>query len=141
MFADRFADGFTDNGRASAFAAFTAQPFFVSTRACGPGSSNRRGWRRGTQPSAARRPASRVATLSASAESAGQQPQAPPQQPPPPPPAIGLGIDGAPRPVNATVDNSFTVSSWPCGQVVGADASAMGRLTSKVSPQARHRNS
>jgi hypothetical protein len=41
----------------------------------------------------------------------------------------------------ATVDSSFTVSSWPAGQAAGADASRIGRLTSNVSPQARQRNS
>jgi hypothetical protein len=35
----------------------------------------------------------------------------------------------------------LTVSPWPCGQEVGAEASRIGRLTSNVSPQARHRNS
>ena len=37
--------------------------------------------------------------------------------------------------------SSFTVSSCPCGQAAGADDSFIGRLTSKVSPQARQRNS
>jgi len=70
--------------------------------------------------------------------SAGQQPQAPPQQPPP-----WAGAEGAAAPprATATVESSLTVSSWPCGQAAGADASLIGRLTSKVSPQARHRNS
>ena len=73
----------------------------------------------------------------------GQQPHAPPQQPPPPPPpAVGAGAPAPPpRPVTATVDNSFTVSAWPCGHEVGAEASRIGRLTSNVSPQARQRNS
>jgi len=71
---------------------------------------------------------------------ARQQPQAPPQQPPPPP-AEGDGAAVPPRPVTATVDNSFTVSSWPCGQAAGTAASRIGRLTSNVSPQARHRYS
>jgi hypothetical protein len=39
------------------------------------------------------------------------------------------------------VDSSFTVSSCPCGQAAGAEDSLIGRLTSKVSPQARQRNS
>jgi hypothetical protein len=43
--------------------------------------------------------------------------------------------------LTATAEISFTVSSCPAGQVAGADASAMGRLTSKVAPQARQRNS
>ena len=68
-----------------------------------------------------------------------QQPQAPPQQPPPPP----AGTDGAlpPRPVTATVERSLTVSMCPCGQLAGAEASAIGRFSSKVSPQARQRKS
>lgn len=37
--------------------------------------------------------------------------------------------------------SSFTVSSCPWGQAAGADDSLIGRLTSKVSPQARQRNS
>jgi hypothetical protein len=67
-----------------------------------------------------------------------RQPQAPPQQPPPPEPA-----DGRPdaRPPTETVDSSFTVSSWPCGQVHGAEDSAIGRFSSNVSPQARQRYS
>ncbi len=71
---------------------------------------------------------------------AGQQPQEPPQQPPPPLGAEGMGAP-PPRPVTATVDSSLTVSAWPCGHSVGADASRIGRLTSKVSQQARQRNS
>jgi hypothetical protein len=39
----------------------------------------------------------------------------------------------------AKVVSSLTVSSWPIGQVAGADASAIGRETSNVSPQLRHR--
>lgn len=39
------------------------------------------------------------------------------------------------------MDSSFTVSSWPEGQVAGAEASAIGRFTSNVSPHARQRNS
>ena len=69
----------------------------------------------------------------------GQQPQAPPQQPPPPPPPAGMGGGLPPRPVTATVERSLTVSEWPCGHAVGTAASRIGRLTSKVSPQARHR--
>ncbi len=63
------------------------------------------------------------------------QPQAPPQQPPP------RGAAGPDRPPTATVDRSFTVSSWPCGQAQGADDSLIGRVSSKVSSQARHRYS
>jgi hypothetical protein len=39
------------------------------------------------------------------------------------------------------VDSSFTVSSWPWGQAQGADDSLIGRVRSKVSPQARQRYS
>lgn len=46
-----------------------------------------------------------------------------------------------PRPVTATVESSLTVSAWPCGQLAGSPDSVIGRLTSKVSPQARQRNS
>src|SRR5277367_2347083 len=71
------------------------------------------------------------------------QPQEPPQQPPPPPSAAGGALDDEPlaRPPTATVDSSLTVSSWPCGQAAGAPDSLIGRVTRKVSPQARQRNS
>jgi hypothetical protein len=36
---------------------------------------------------------------------------------------------------------SFTVSRCPAGQVAGADASAIGLVTSNVSPQVRQRKS
>jgi len=66
------------------------------------------------------------------------QPQAPPQQPPPPP-------DGWPpapaRPPTEIVESSLTVSSWPSGQVHGADDSLIGRVRSNVSPHARQRYS
>jgi hypothetical protein len=65
------------------------------------------------------------------------QPQAPPQQPAP---EAGVAAE-RPRPPRATADSSLTVSSWPCGQTAGADDSLMGRVCSKVSPQARHRYS
>jgi hypothetical protein len=39
------------------------------------------------------------------------------------------------------VDRSRTVSSCPAGQVHGADESLIGRVSSKVSPQARQRYS
>jgi hypothetical protein len=39
----------------------------------------------------------------------------------------------------ATVESSLTVSSWPPGQVAGADASLIGRDSSNVDPQARQR--
>jgi hypothetical protein len=71
-----------------------------------------------------------------------QQPHAPPQQPPAPPTGpIGTGAPPPCRPASATVDSSFTVSPWPSGHGVGADDSAMGRLTSKVLPHARQRYS
>jgi hypothetical protein len=44
-------------------------------------------------------------------------------------------------PPTATVDSSFTVSSWPAGHAAFALASLIGRWTSKVSPQALHRYS
>ena len=66
------------------------------------------------------------------------QPQAPPQQPPP----DGAGAAAlALRPPTATVDSSFTVSSWPSGQAHGAEDSLIGRVTSNVEPQARQRYS
>lgn len=71
------------------------------------------------------------------------QPQAPPQHPPPLA-ANPLGPPGpAPllMPPTATVDSSFTVSSWPSGQAHGAEDSLIGRVTSNVEPQARHRYS
>jgi hypothetical protein len=49
------------------------------------------------------------------------------------------GADAVPP--TATVDKSFTVSSWPSGQLAGADDSAIGRDSSKVSPQVRQRYS
>jgi hypothetical protein len=71
------------------------------------------------------------------------QPQQPPPQQPPPPPGDGAGADAdaEAEPPTATVDSSFTVSSWPAGQAAGAEDSAMGRLSSKVSPQLRQRYS
>jgi hypothetical protein len=39
------------------------------------------------------------------------------------------------------VESSFTVSEWPWGQAAVSVAADMGRLTSKVSPQARQRYS
>lgn len=71
----------------------------------------------------------------------GQPQQPPPQQPPPPPPpAEGAGPAPA-EPPTATADRSFTVSSCPAGQEAGAEDSAIGRLSSKVSPQERQRYS
>lgn len=69
------------------------------------------------------------------------QPQQPPPQQPPPPPDEGAGADAEAEPPTATVDSSFTVSPWPAGQAAGAEDSAMGRLSSKVSPQVRQRYS
>src|SRR5215467_13946226 len=69
-----------------------------------------------------------------------RQPQEPPQQPPPAPLApVGPALLA--RPPTATVESSRTVSSCPFGQVHGADDSLIGRVRSKVSPQARHRYS
>ncbi len=70
-----------------------------------------------------------------------QPQQPPPQQPPPPPPGAGAGPDAPAEPPTETVDSSFTVSAWPAGQAAGAEDSAMGRLSSKVSPQLRQRYS
>ncbi len=66
------------------------------------------------------------------------QPQAPPQHPPPAARGAATGA-GPPRPVSDTVDNNLTVSSWPWGQVTAAPGAIIGRVTSKVSPQARQR--
>ena len=66
------------------------------------------------------------------------QPQPPPQHPPP---AAGALPPREAMPETPTVDRSLTVSSCPCGQVHGADDSLIGRVISKVSPQARHRYS
>ncbi|GAA0666913.1 hypothetical protein GCM10009535_53410 [Streptomyces thermocarboxydovorans] len=70
-----------------------------------------------------------------------QPPQQPPPQQPPPPLGWGAGDAADELPPTATVERSFTVSSWPAGQVAGAEDSAMGRLSSKVSPQVRQRYS
>lgn len=67
--------------------------------------------------------------------------QPPPQQPPPPPPAGAAAPPPDAVPVTATVESSFTVSSWPCGQTAGAFAWDMGRRSSKVAPQERQRKS
>jgi hypothetical protein len=70
-----------------------------------------------------------------------QQPHEPPQHPPPDA-GPGAPPDMPPaEPPMATVDSSFTVSPWPAGQSVFTFASLIGRCTSKVSPQARHRYS
>jgi hypothetical protein len=44
-------------------------------------------------------------------------------------------------PPTATVDSSFTVSSWPCGQGAGAPDWDIGRRSSKVLPQVLQRYS
>ncbi|MBD0739640.1 hypothetical protein BGM09_09315 [Streptomyces sp. CBMA29] len=41
----------------------------------------------------------------------------------------------------ATVESSFTVSSWPLGQAVGASDWDIGRRSSKVEPQVLQRYS
>ena len=52
------------------------------------------------------------------------------------------GIGAAPPPdVLANTDRSRVVSACPSGQRAGASASAIARRSSKVAPQARHRNS
>lgn len=51
--------------------------------------------------------------------------------------AAGAALD----PPTATAESSLTVSACPAGQSAGAEDSAMGRLTSKVSSQVRQRNS
>jgi hypothetical protein len=65
------------------------------------------------------------------------------QQPPPqqPPPARGAGAVEAAPVETATAENSLTVSSWPLGQSIGAEDSAIGRVFSNVWPQARQRYS
>src|SRR5690606_14804296 len=60
----------------------------------------------------------------------GQPQHPPPQQPPPP-------AGSAATPPTATRDSSFTVSSCPCGQLAGSADSAIGRDSSKDSPQVR----
>ena len=57
--------------------------------------------------------------------------------------AAALGTGPLPvRPeVDAKTESSRVVSAWPSGQVAGTSASAMARRSSKVAPQARHRNS
>jgi hypothetical protein len=75
-----------------------------------------------------------------------QPQQPPPQHPPPPLPPAGAG-DGAADDAEdedeptATVDSSFTVSSWPWGQTVGALDWDIGRRSSKVEPQVLQRYS
>jgi hypothetical protein len=46
-----------------------------------------------------------------------------------------------PEPVSASVESTRTVSVCPAGHGAGSAESAMGRVTSKVSAQSRHRKS
>lgn len=72
-------------------------------------------------------------------------------QPPPQPPARGADIAAATsaldtlepwRPlVEANTDSSLTALGWPSGHVAGADASLIGRRSSKTVPHSRQRNS
>jgi len=56
--------------------------------------------------------------------------------------AAGAGAELPPEaPTEANTDNRRTAPSCPSGQVAGSDASDMGRRTSKVLSQVRHRNS
>lgn len=73
----------------------------------------------------------------------GQWVWQPPPQQPPAPWGVGGGpaVPGVARPPIETRLSSFTVSVWPSGQAAGAEASAMGRSTSKVDPHERHRKS
>lgn len=78
----------------------------------------------------------------ASETAPGTQPQQPPPQQPPPAggaAGVGAGALAPPRETVAKVVSNLTVSSWPIGQVAGAADSAIGRVTSNVSPQLRHR--
>ena len=70
-------------------------------------------------------------------EPAAAQPHPPPQHPP----AVLAVPVAVAAPPSATVDSSFTVSGWPPGHSAGAPDSLIGRLTSKVLPQARQRYS
>ena len=82
--------------------------------------------------------ARRQGSAAAAIDGGQRHPQAPPQQPPPP---RGSVPEAADRPPTDTVESSFTVSLCPCGHWAGAEASAMGRLRSKVAPHARQRYS
>lgn len=66
------------------------------------------------------------------------QPQAPPQHPPP---DVGIAVARDPLPARAIVDSSRTVSACPTGQSAGSPEALIGRLTSNVDEQFRHRNS
>jgi hypothetical protein len=68
----------------------------------------------------------------------------PPQQPPP----EGMGAGDAPAlldadapATDANIDRRRREPTWPFGQSTGADASDMGRRTSKVSSQSGQRYS
>jgi hypothetical protein len=72
---------------------------------------------------------------------AGQAQQPPPQHPPPDAAPPAGAPEGLARPPTAIMENSLTVSGWPSGQSIGAEASLIGRVFSKVAPHARHRYS
>lgn len=94
-----------------------------------------------SQPIGKRR---RVQTRSRSAGlaiGAGQEQQPPPQHPPPGDAPPAAAPEGLARPPTAIMENSLTVSGWPSGQSIGAEASLIGRVFSKVAPHARHRYS
>jgi pimeloyl-ACP methyl ester carboxylesterase len=91
-----------------------------------------------------RRPSSTAAAVpidrrGSSTAAVGQPPQ--PQAPPQHPPARGAAAAAPGVPVSATVDSSLTVSACPCGHGAGCPASAIGRDSSKVLAQFRHRYS
>lgn len=68
--------------------------------------------------------------------------QTPPQQPPPPAAAQPTGsLFDRPELVTAIVESNFTVSSCPTGHDAAEADSLIGRVTSKVTSQVRHRNS
>jgi hypothetical protein len=71
----------------------------------------------------------------------GYEQQPPPQQPPEGAAGAAAVLPGLAVPPTATMEKSLTVSAWPAGQSVGAEDSLIGRVFSKVSPQARQRYS
>ena len=52
-----------------------------------------------------------------------------------------LGTAAPPPVATDTVDSSLTVSPWPCGHAAGSADWLIGRDSSNVDPQARHRYS